>query len=145
MKRSKRLEPVGAMADEVERECAAEVAGVLARMADAERRCVELKRYLGEYQSMFQQRAKAGMGVTGMRDYQTFIARLGEAVRQQEGVIAQLQVDCERVRARWLQAAARKSAVRKVIAKVRSEDQKVEERRSQKESDEHAQRMSGGR
>lgn len=145
MKRSKRLEPVGAMADEVERECAAEVAGVLARMADAERRCVELKRYLGEYQSMFQQRAIAGIGVTGMRDYQTFIARLGEAVRQQEGVIAQLQVDCERVRARWLQAAARKSAVRKVIAKVRSEDQKVEERRSQKESDEHAQRMSGGR
>lgn len=145
MKRSKRLEPVGAMADEVERECAAEVAGVLARMADAERRCVELKRYLGEYQSMFQQRATAGMGVTGMRDYQTFIARLTEAVRQQEGVIAQLQVDCERVRARWQQAAARKSAVRKVIAKVRSEDQKVEERRSQKESDEHAQRMSGGR
>lgn len=145
MKRSKRLEPVGALADEAERECAAQVASVQGRLADAERRCLELKRYLGEYQNMFQRRATAGMGVTGMRDYQTFIARLAEAVRQQEGVIAQLQADCERARARWLEAAARKSAVRKVIANVRSEDQKLEERRSQKEADEHAQRLSGVR
>jgi flagellar FliJ protein len=145
VKRSKRLEPVGTLADEVERECAAEVASVLKRLAEAERRCVELKRYLGEYQSMFRRRATAGMGVTGMRDYQTFIARLSEAVRQQEGVLAQLQADCERVRARWLEATARKNAVRKVIANVRSEDQKLEERRNQKESDEHAQRLGGAR
>jgi flagellar FliJ protein len=145
VKRSKQLEPVGALADEAERECASEVAGLQGRLADAERRCVELKRYLGEYQSMFQRRASAGMGVTGMRDYQTFIARLGEAVRQQEVVIAQLQADCERARARWIVAAARKSAVSKAIANVRSEDQKLEERRSQKESDEHAQRLGGVR
>jgi len=66
-------------------------------------------------------------------------------VRQQEGVLAQLQADCERVRARWLEATARKNAVRKVIANVRSEDQKLEERRNQKESDEHAQRLGGAR
>jgi hypothetical protein len=35
--------------------------------------------------------------------------------------------------------------VRKVIANVRSEDQKLEDRRSQKESDEHAQRQGGAR
>lgn len=145
MKRSKRLEPVGALAEEAERACATQVAALQGRLADAERRCAELKRYLGEYQNMFQRRASAGMGVTGMRDYQTFIARLGEAVRQQEGVIEQLRGDCERARAQWLAAAARKSAVSKVIANVRSEDQKIEERRNQKESDEHAQRLGGAR
>ncbi|HEX2791747.1 MAG TPA: flagellar export protein FliJ [Steroidobacteraceae bacterium] len=145
MKRSKRLEPVGALAQETERECAVQMASVQGRVADAERRCAELKRYLEEYRDMFRRRATAGIGVTGMRDYQTFIARLGEAVRQQEGVIAQLQADCERARARWLEAAARSSAVRKVIANVRSEDQRLEERRSQKESDEHAQRLGGAR
>jgi flagellar FliJ protein len=145
VKRSKRLEPVGTLADEAERECAAQVAAIQGRLADAERRCGELKRYLAEYEHMFQQRASQGMGVTGMRDYQTFIARLREAVRQQEGVIVQLQADCEHARASWLKAAARKSAVRKVIAKVRSEDQKIEELRSQKESDEHAQRLGGAR
>lgn len=133
------------MAQETERECAVQMASVQGRVADAERRCAELKRYLEEYRDMFRRRATAGIGVTGMRDYQTFIARLGEAVRQQEGVIAQLQADCERARARWLEAAARSSAVRKVIANVRSEDQRLEERRSQKESDEHAQRLGGAR
>ena len=145
MKRSKRLEPVGALADEAERECATQVAALQGRLADAERRCVELQRYLGEYQNMFQRRASAGMGVSGMRDYQTFIARLGEAVRQQQGVIDQLQADCERARIRWIEAAARKSAMCKVIAKAHSEDQKLEERRNQKESDEHAQRLGGAR
>jgi flagellar export protein FliJ len=60
-------------------------------------------------------------------------------------VIGQLQADCERARANWLQAAARRSAVHKVIANVRSEDQRLEDRRSQKESDEHAQRLGGAR
>jgi flagellar FliJ protein len=145
VKRSKRLEPVGVLAEENERECAVQMASVQRRLADAERRCNELKRYLEEYRDMFRRRATAGMGVTGMRDYQTFIARLSEAVRQQQGVITQLQADCERTRANWLQAAARSTALRKVIAKVRTEDQRLEDRRSQKESDEHAQRQGGAR
>lgn len=145
MKRSKRLEPVGALAEEAERNCAAQLASAQGLLAEAEHRRVELKRYLGEYQAMFQRRATAGIGVSGMRDYQTFIARLGEAVRQQDSLTAQLQSECERARARWLEAAARKSAVRKVIANVHSEDRKMEDRRNQKESDERAQRMRGAR
>jgi flagellar protein FliJ len=145
VKRSKRLEPVGALAEQAERSCAATLASAQGRLAEAERRCAELQRYLGEYQDMFQRRASAGIGVSGMRDYQTFIARLGDAVRQQDGQIAQLQAECERARVRWIEAAARKSAVRKVIANVRSEDQKMEDRSSQKESDERAQRLRGAR
>lgn len=145
MKRSKRLESVGELADEAERELAVSVAGAQGRLADAERRRAELRRYLGEYQAMFEQRARAGIGVMGMRDYQAFIARLGEAVRQQEGMITQLKGECEHERERWLVAAARKSIVGKVIAKARSEDKKIEDRMMQKESDEQAQRLGGTR
>src|ERR1700722_8488230 len=115
MKRSKRLEPVGEMAEGEERECAARVAGIQARLDEAQGRTGELKRYLVEYQSMFQQRAAAGIGVSGLRDYQTFLARLNEAVRQQESVVSQLESECARARVEWLAAAARKSAVTKVI------------------------------
>jgi hypothetical protein len=45
----------------------------------------------------------------------------------------------------WLEAAVRKTAVGKVIENARSEDRKVEERLSQKETDEHAQRRRGVR
>jgi|SRR5580693_6619654 flagellar FliJ protein len=145
MKRSKRLQPVGDMADSEERGCAARVAGIQTRLEDAKRRATELRRYLVEYQSMFQQRAAAGIGVAGLRDYQTFLARLNEAVRQQDNVVAVLESDCAQARVEWLEAAARKSAVSKVIESARTEDQKTEERRSQKETDEHAQRRGGAR
>jgi flagellar FliJ protein len=145
VKRSKRLEPVGELAAEAERENAVAVAAAQAKLVDAERRAVELKRYLAEYQEMFQQRAKRGIGVSGMRDYQMFIARLSEAVRHQDGLIAQLRSECERARVGWLEAAARKSAVGKVIAEARTEDQKLEDRKAQKEFDEHAQRLGGTR
>jgi flagellar FliJ protein len=145
MKRSKRLEPVGEMAEGEERECAAAVAALQVRLEDAQRRGAELKRYLVEYQSMFQQRAAAGMQVSGLRDYQTFLARLNEAVRQQDSVVAQIESDCARARVQWLDAAARKSAVSKVIENARTEDRKIEERLDQKEHDEHAQRRGGAR
>jgi flagellar protein FliJ len=143
MKRAKRLEPVGEMAQEEERECAARVAAQQTRLDDARKRSAELKRYLVEYQSMFQQRAAAGIGVSGLRDYQTFLGRLNEAVRQQDEVVAQIDAEVARARVAWLEAAARKSAVNKVIENARSEDRRVEDLRSQKESDEHAQRRGG--
>jgi len=144
MKRSKRLEPVGEMAVEEERECAGRVAGIQQRLDEANKRSVELKRYVVEYQSMFQQRAAAGIDMAGLRDYQTFLARLNEAVRQQDVVIAQIESECARARVEWLEAAARRSAVNKVIENARLEDRKVEDRMLQKESDERAQRRGNG-
>jgi len=145
MKRSKRLEPVSELADGEERECAARVAGLQSRLEDAQKRAAELKRYLVEYQSMFQQRAAAGIEVSGLRDYQVFLGRLNEAVLHQDGVTAQLESECARARVQWLEAAARKSALHKVIENARSEDQKLEARLDQKENDEHAQRRGGPR
>jgi flagellar FliJ protein len=145
MKRSKRLEPVGELAEGEERECAAKVAGLQSRLEDAQKRGSELKRYLVEYQSMFQQRAAAGIEVSGLRDYQTFLARLNEAVVHQESVIAQLDSECARARVQWLEAAARKAALKKVIKNARTEDQKLEARSDQKENDERAQRRGGVR
>lgn len=145
MKQSKRLEPVDALMNEAERACALRMATLQTRLQEAERRCQELRRYLGEYQQAFQQRAKAGIAVSGMRDYQAFIARLGEAVQQQDGVLAQLRGDCEHARTLWQQAAMRRSAVGKVIAKARSEDRQLEARRLQTELDERAQQLGGVR
>jgi flagellar FliJ protein len=143
VKRSKRLQPVGKLMDELERESALRVAGAQTRLSDAQQRCTELQRYLEEYRNMFTQRAKLGMEVSGMRDYQTFIARLGEAVQAQQGVVAQLTAECQREREVWFQAAARKSAIGKVIDKAHSEDKTAEDRRAQRELDERAQRQRG--
>ena len=139
-KRAKRLEPVNTLMSAAERECAQHLAALQSRLLEAEQRCQELRRYLSEYHTSFRQRAKSGIGVGGMRDYQLFIARLGEAVQQQDGVVAQLRGDCERARTKWREAAARKSAVGKVIENARAEESQLEARRQQHEIDERAQR-----
>lgn len=143
-KRAKRLEPVKKMMSDAERECVQLLAALQARLLEAEHRCQELKRYLSEYHSSFSQRAKSGIGINGVRDYQLFIARLGEAVQQQDGVVEQLRGDCERARVRWREAAAKKSAIGKVIERANAEASQLDARRQQHESDERAQRMSGG-
>jgi flagellar protein FliJ len=126
--------------DELERESALRVAAAQTRLGEAQRRCSELQRYLDEYREMFAQRAKLGIGVSGMRDYQTFIARLSEAVQAQQKAVDQLSTDCQREREVWFQAAARKCAVGKIMDQAHSEDRTAEDRRVQREQDERAQR-----
>jgi len=143
MRRIKQLQPVGQLMEELERESALRVAGVQVRLTEAQQRCADLQRYLDEYRRMFAERAKAGMEVAGMRDYQTFIARLSEAVQTQQSVVEQLAAECQRERETWAQAAARKCAVEKAIEKAKSDDRKAEDRRAQRELDERAQRNRG--
>lgn len=145
MKRTQRLEMVGKLMHDKEQECALQLAAAQSRLAESERRAIELKRYQKEYQQLFEQRARSGIGVAGVRDYQAFIARIGEAVRQQEALTQQLRAECERVRAQWSQAAARKSGIGKVLDKARVETQRLEERQVQKELDERAQRLGSAR
>lgn len=140
MKRAKRLQPVGQLMDEIERESALRVAATQTRLSEAQQRYSELQRYLDEYRQIFEQRARAGMGVAGMREYQVFMSRLSEAVQAQRGVVDQLIAECETERAAWTQAAARKNAVSKVIERARSDERKAEDRRQQHELDERAQR-----
>ena len=125
------------------RSSALRVAAAQSRMAEAQRRCDELQRYLEEYRNMFAQRAKGGIRVSGMRDYQLFIARLGEAVKAQQSVVEQLTAECQREREAWSQAAARKNAVGKVIEKAHSEERTAEDRRVQREQDDRAHRSRG--
>jgi flagellar FliJ protein len=140
MKRAKRLQPVGQLMDELERESALRVAATQRRLAEAQKRRGELQRYLDEYRAMFEQRAKAGMEVAGMRDYQLFIARLNEAVQAQQTVVDQLTSECATEREVWTQAAARKTAVGRVMEQAHSDERKAEDRRLQRELDERAQR-----
>jgi|SRR5579862_9044562 len=145
MKRANRLEIVRKVISDKEQASAVRLARLQKALLEAEQRGLELRRYLKEYQHSFEQRAKRGIGVSGVRDYQTFIARIGEAVRQQDGVIQQLHTETERAQAQWRHAAARKSGIGKVVAKAHHEARQLEDRQLQKEFDERAQRIRGAR
>jgi flagellar protein FliJ len=114
------------------------------RVSECEAKLVELETYQTSYAQQFSVRAGAGIGGAGLRDFQTFLARLAEAVKQQAQVVQRARVERDSERQRWQGAASRAKAVGGVVKRWQLEDQRESERREQNESDERSQRNPGG-
>lgn len=140
MTRAKRLEPVQNLADEAERRLAQGVAGFERRVREAEAKLLELQRYLAEYEHQFAARAGKGIGVMELRDYQAFLARLGEAIQQQRGLVQRAQSERDAERLRWQDAAKRVKALDHVVDQWQAEERRTLDKREQRDTDERAQR-----
>ncbi|HEY8538095.1 MAG TPA: flagellar export protein FliJ [Steroidobacteraceae bacterium] len=139
--RSERLAPVQHVVDNAERRLAQSVASIERRLAEADGKLIELMRYRSEYEQQFAARASGGIGVAELRDYQAFLARLNEAIRQQQAVVYRIRAERDAERARWQAAAQRAEAVGNLVERWQVEERRVADRREQREIDERAQRI----
>src|SRR5262245_29849518 len=144
MTRAKRLQPVQHLVDDNERRLAQSVGAFERRVAETEKKLSELERYRGEYEKQFSQRAGVGMGVSSLRDYQAFLAKLNEAIRQQQTVVQRARTERDAERIRWQDAAKRAKALGHVVEQWQTEERRTLDQREQRESDERAQRTSPG-
>lgn len=140
MNRAKRLEPVQDVIADAERRLAQSVVAFERRVSEAEAKLLELQRYLAEYEQQFAARAGKGIGVTDLRDYQAFLARLGDAIRQQRGLVQRAQSERDAERLRWQDAAKRSKALDHVVGQWHAEERRTVARREQVDTDERAQR-----
>ncbi len=141
MTRAKRLRPVQDLMDDAERKLAQSLAAHERQVNEAQNKLIELERYLGEYQRQLGERAGRGMGVTDLRDYQAFLARLNEAIRQQRGVVQRTCSERDAERLRWQQAARKVKAIDHVVDQWQLQERRAMDRREQIEIDERAQRV----
>lgn len=140
MSRAKRLQPVQELVDDAEKRLAQSVAGFERRVSEAEAKLLELERYRGEYEQQLNARAAQGICVTDLRDYQAFLARLGDAIRQQRGLVQRACHERDAERLRWQEAAKRSKALDHVVGQWRAEERRTQERHDQRDTDERAQR-----
>lgn len=140
MTRAKRLEPVQNVAEEAERRLAQSLAAFERRVSQAETKLSELEHYRAEYEKQFSQRAGRGIGAIDLRDYQAFLARLGEAIRQQRTIAERARIERDAEKQRWQDAARRAKALDHLTEKWQSEERRLADRREQRDSDERAQR-----
>jgi flagellar FliJ protein len=142
MNRSRRMQPVQRAVGDLERRRAERLAAAERALGEAQARFDELTRYHDDYLKRFETLAGAGMAGMGLRDYQTFLARLAAAIGAQGEVrdTARAQRDAERDA--WQKAATRAKAVERVVEQWRNDERQSAERRDQKESDERAQRRA---
>jgi flagellar FliJ protein len=144
MKRAERMKTVQRAVEDDERRRAEKLAVSERRVIECEAKLTELEGYRSSYGQQFSARAGAGMGGAGLRDFQAFLARLEEAVRQQTQMVQRARVERDSERNRWQGAASRAKAVGGVVKRWQSEDLREMEQREQSESDERSQRNSGG-
>jgi flagellar FliJ protein len=138
MKRSARLKHLRNEVDTRQAECRQRVLRAEQRVRDAQTRLAELRHYCEEYARGFEGRLIAGIGGAGFRDYQAFLARLEEAVRQQIQHLARSEAELEQERERWREAAVQVKAVESVTQRWCREEAVAAQRVEQKLTDEHA-------
>lgn len=142
MTRAKRLQPVQNLVDDSERRLAQSLGAFERRVTETETKLRELDRYRSEYEKQFSQRAGTGMGVTSLRDYQAFLARLSEAIRQQQTIVQRARTERDVERKRWQEAAKRAKALGHVVEQWQAEERRTLDQREQRESDERSQRKT---
>lgn len=141
MTRSERMQPVQRVMDDDERRLARRMGDAQRRLADAERKLGELQDYQRDYEQSFNRRAAAGASGHALCDYQAFLVRLAEAVRQQNGVVARAREDVTVETQLWQGAARRVKAIDTVVEQWRGEERREQDRRDQRASDEQALQM----
>jgi flagellar FliJ protein len=142
MKRSERMHTVERVVSDVEKKRAESLATSERRLSEGEAKLTELQNYQKTYAEQFNARAGAGIGAAGLRDYQTFMTRLAEALKQQTQLVNQARVDRDAELKTWQSAAQRSEAVGGLVKRWQSEERREDDRQEQRESDERSQRAS---
>ena len=145
MKRSERLDVVQQAAARTEQERAQRVAEAERHLAEMQQKLAALEKYRSEYENGFKARAGAGVDVIGMRDYQTFMARLGEALTQQREQVALARGTLDAQRSQWREAAQRTHVVETLVERWQGEELRAANRRDQLECDELSQQQRGNK
>ena len=140
MKRAERIVMVQKVVDDLERRRAEALAASERQVAETQAKLAELEAYRAGYIRDFSARAGAGMNAGSARDFQTFLARLGEALRQQSQIVVRAQAQRDSERQIWQGAAQRANAVEHMAKRWNAEDQQELARREQKETDDLSQR-----
>jgi flagellar FliJ protein len=139
VKRAQRLELVRQSVHDLERRRAQTLAASERHVAESNSRLAELESYQHSYAIQFTARAGLGIGAAGLRDFQTFLARLTEAVKQQGQIVTRAKLERDTHLKSWQTAAQRAEAVGRIVKRWQAEAQRQLDSREQSESDERSQ------
>jgi flagellar FliJ protein len=140
MSPSKRLKPVQRFVHSKEQKAARMMGQAKKSLQQEEAKLQQLKQYHQEYLQRFQQMAGAGMGATQLQEYRAFLAKLDEAIKQQQEVVTASAVNHSSSKNVWKKKHSRTQALNKAVERFRHQEQKSADRQEQKENDEHSQR-----
>ena len=110
------------------------------QVKEGELKLGELERYHAVYQRDFGLRAEVGMTAGHARTYQNFLARIAEAVSEQQQLLTRTRTQHAEELRKWGTAASRCAALNRLLERRERAARHQAERSAQADSDAHAQR-----
>ncbi len=139
MKKSARLSSVVKIAESHEQSAAQALGESQQQLEGTQQQLALLMSYRDDYIAQLNRRAENGISISQMQSYRTFIAQLGKSIESQHSVIDKCEQNVEAKRQAWFAARRQTQAMDKVIAKYICQEQLLEAKQDQKESDDRSQ------
>lgn len=114
-------------------------------LVDQQNRLQQLLMFRGEYASEFQNAGSMGISPRRYQDYTAFLNHMDHGIIQMRQQMVWLQQDIERKRYAWVQSRAKTKALEEVMSRDRKTQLQQENRREQRDNDEHNLRGLAGR
>lgn len=138
MKKSDRMMPIKQIATDHEHEAVKELGQSQRSLSEHEMKLEQLKNYRAEYARLFQEHGSRGMDGSQLQAYQSFIAQLDTAIRQQHDMIKYVEDECEEKRQVWQQRHTRTEALGKTIERFQNTEKQQQDRQEQREIDDRS-------
>lgn len=142
MTRSERLNPVHRLAEEKENTAAQAFGTSQSQLQESSNRLAELMSYRDDYRNRLREATEHGIDARALREYQSFLKRLDQAIQQQQRMVTQGESEVARTRQGWLEERANTKSLSNLIGKIKTQEDRVSDRAEQLDSDERAQRMA---
>lgn len=141
MRRSDRLQTITRLARTREERIASDLAALRRAYDEQSSRLAELERFQRDYGDNLQRLGRGGMDAQRLRQHVRFGERLGEAAASQRVVVSEVGARIDRMVRALAQASARRQALEKVMARLRTEEARHGARREQREADDRVARQ----
>lgn len=112
------------------------------RLARARAQADDLAHYQSDYHQRWQNEARAGLGVETLRCYQSYAARLSDAIGQQDQLLGHLDQRLQIARQELQEREMRLASLRKLLERRQAELLQHQSRQEQKQNDEWAARRT---
>lgn len=138
MKRSQKLLPVVKVAEQREHNAAREFGDSLRQLEQQQKQLDNLVAYRANYAEHYLSATKTGLSAVQMRDYQVFLGRLDEAIKQQQQIVLGGVQDRDISQSNWQGAAGHSKMINNVVEKRQQSEKQQLDRKEQRELDESA-------
>jgi flagellar FliJ protein len=140
-KKSKRMQPILRVAEIKEKNAAAALGEAQTHLQMQTARLQELENYYSEYVARFHQSAQLGIAISKVHSFNSFLEKLNQAIEQQKQAVKSAEELLQQRRQLWLANRGQVKVYNNVITRFQDEEHRAEEKKHQKDLDEHAQQM----